>query len=101
MIYGKNEITNNYKKPFFDWLPHPLALMVKYFGYPKKFTILKYYRKKEKNKIQDNTADINKNEVVIIWDILKLKFFPKKKQNKKLRRGRKITKWAIKIDLPF
>ena len=39
MIYGKNEITNSYKKPFFDWLPHPLALMVKYFGYPKKLPL--------------------------------------------------------------
>tara|TARA_B100001059_G_scaffold214273_1_gene230881 strand:- start:366 stop:1193 length:828 start_codon:yes stop_codon:yes gene_type:complete len=51
MIYGKNEITNNYTRPFFDWLPHPLALMVKYFGYPKKFNILKYSKNKVKNKI--------------------------------------------------
>ena len=64
-------------------------------------TSVSFSPKKEKNKIQDNMADINKKKVVIIWDILKLKFFPKKKQNKKLRRGRKITKWAIKIDLPF
>ena len=64
-------------------------------------TSVSFSPKKEKNKIQDYTAEINKNEVVIIWDILKLKFYPKKKQNKKLSRGRKITKWAIKIDLPF
>ena len=64
-------------------------------------TSVSFSPKKEKNKIQDRIAEINKKEVVIIWDILKLKFFPKKKQNKKLIRGRKITKWAIKIALSF
>ena len=51
MIYGKKEIINSYKKPFFDWLPHPLALIIKYFGYPQKFNILKFSRKKDLNKI--------------------------------------------------
>ncbi len=54
MIYGKNEIINSYRKPFFDWLPHPLALIVKYFGYPKKFNILKFSREKDLNKILED-----------------------------------------------
>jgi len=54
MIYGTKEIINSYKKPFFDWLPHPLALIVKYFGYPKKFNILKFSRKKYLNKILED-----------------------------------------------
>jgi len=54
MIYGKKEIINSYKKPFFDWLPHPLALMVKYFGYPKKFNIIKFSKKKYLNIILED-----------------------------------------------
>lgn len=54
MIYGTKETINSYKKPFFDWLPHPLALIVKYFGYPKKFNILKFSRKKYLNKILED-----------------------------------------------
>ena len=54
MVYGKNEIINSYKKPFFDWLPHPLALMVKYFGYPKKFNIIKFLRKKRGTKVLED-----------------------------------------------
>lgn len=105
MIYGKNEITNNYKKPFFDWLPHPLALMVKYFGYPKKFNILKYYRKKEKNKILEELqieflfGDLkifitfsnflkNKTKKIFIFDSLKKKIYDGYK--KKNRRSIKI-----------
>jgi len=54
MVYGKNDVTNTYNKPFFDWLPHPLALMVKYFGLPKKFNILKFSRNKEKDRILED-----------------------------------------------
>jgi len=54
MVYGKNDITNTYNKPFFDWLPHPIALMVKYFGLPKKFNILKFSRNKEKDRILED-----------------------------------------------
>ena len=54
MFYGKKEIINSYKKPFFDWLPHPLALMVKYFGYPKKFNIIKFLRKKRGTKVLED-----------------------------------------------
>ena len=54
MIYGTKEIINSYKKPFFDWLPHPLALIIKYFGYPKKFNILKFSRKKYLNKVLED-----------------------------------------------
>jgi hypothetical protein len=46
-------------------------------------------------------VEINKKEVVNIWNILKLKNFPKKKQNRKPIRGRKIIKWAIMITLSF
>jgi len=48
--------------------------------------------KNEKNKTHDKIAEINKKEVVKIWDILKLKYFPKKKQNKKPIKGRKIIR---------
>ena len=51
MIYGKKEGINSNKKPFFDWLPHPLALIIRYFGYPKKFKIIKFLRKKSGSKI--------------------------------------------------
>jgi predicted dehydrogenase len=54
MVYGKNDVTNTYNKPFFDWLPHPIALMVKYFGLPKKFNILKFSRNKEKDRILED-----------------------------------------------
>ena len=54
MGYGKNDVTNTYNKPFFDWLPHPIALMVKYFGLPKKFNILKFSRNKEKDRILED-----------------------------------------------
>lgn len=47
MIYGKKDIKNSTKKPYFDWLPHPLALIVKYFGFPKKFKILNYSKIKK------------------------------------------------------
>ena len=49
MVYGKNDIKNSTKKPYFDWLPHPLALIVKYFGFPKKFKILNYSKIKKKS----------------------------------------------------
>ena len=49
MVYGKKDIKNSTKKPYFDWLPHPLALIVKYFGFPKKFKILNYSKIKKKS----------------------------------------------------
>ena len=49
MIYGKKDLKNNTKKPYFDWLPHPLALIVRYFGFPKKFKILNYSKTKKKS----------------------------------------------------
>ena len=49
MIYGKKDIKNSTKKPYFDWLPHPLALIVKYFGFPKKFKILNYSKVKKES----------------------------------------------------
>ena len=50
MFYGKKEITNSYKKPFFDWLPHPLSIIINFFGEPKKFKIINY-EKNIKNSI--------------------------------------------------
>ena len=49
MVYGKKDIKNSTKKPYFDWLPHPLALIVKYFGFPKKFKILNYSKTKKES----------------------------------------------------
>ena len=54
MIYGNKEIINKYKKPFFDWLPHPLSIIVKYFGIPKRFNILEYTKFKKKGKLKEN-----------------------------------------------
>ncbi len=48
MIYGKYETVNSYKKPFIDWLPHPLAIIINFFGIPKKFDIIKYSKKIKK-----------------------------------------------------
>ena len=42
MFYGKKELVNSYKKPFFDWLPHPLSIIINLIGEPKKFKIIKY-----------------------------------------------------------
>lgn len=42
MIYGCNKLNNSYKKPFFDWLPHPLSVIVNFFEEPINFKILKY-----------------------------------------------------------
>ena len=44
MFYGKKEIINSYKKPFFDWLPHPLSIIINFFGEPKKFKIISYVK---------------------------------------------------------
>ena len=51
MFYGKKEIVNSYKKPFFDWLPHPLAIIINFFGVPNKFKILEYSKKIKKKSI--------------------------------------------------
>jgi predicted dehydrogenase len=51
MFYGKKEKTNSYKKPFFDWLPHPLSIIINFFGVPKKIKILDYNRRVKKKLI--------------------------------------------------
>ncbi len=51
MFYGKNEKINSYKKPFFDWLPHPLSIITNFFGEPKKIKILHYNRRIKKKLI--------------------------------------------------
>lgn len=51
MVYGKKELTNSYKMPFFDWLPHPLSVIVNFFGEPNHFKILKYSKKIRKKLI--------------------------------------------------
>ena len=49
MLYGKKELVNSYKKPFIDWLPHPLSIIINFIGEPKKFKILKYTKKVTNN----------------------------------------------------
>lgn len=51
MIYGKKDFSNTYKKPFFDWLPHPLSIIINYFGQPKRIKILNYSKKIRKKLI--------------------------------------------------
>ena len=51
MFYGKKEKINSYKKPFFDWLPHPLSIIINFFGEPKKIKILNYIRRIKKKLI--------------------------------------------------
>ena len=53
MYYGKKEITNSYKKPFFDWLPHPLSVVITFFGEPNKLKIIKYSKKIKKKIINE------------------------------------------------
>lgn len=50
MVYGKKEIINTYRKPFFDWLPHPLSVIINFFGKPNNLKVI-YYSKKIKNKL--------------------------------------------------
>ncbi len=51
MFYGKKEHINSYKKPFFDWLPHPLSIIINFFGEPNKFKIQNYNKKIKKKLI--------------------------------------------------
>ena len=52
MIYGKKEIINSYKKPFFDWIPHPLSIIINFFfGKPNRLEILNYSKKIKKKLI--------------------------------------------------
>lgn len=51
MTYGKRSLEFDYKKPIIDWLPHPISIIIKYFGRPHKFHIKQYSRKIFKNKI--------------------------------------------------
>jgi predicted dehydrogenase len=50
MTYGKKEIVNSYKKPFLDWLPHPLSVIVNFLGKPDNVKIIDY-SKNIKNKL--------------------------------------------------
>jgi hypothetical protein len=49
MFYGKKELVNSYEEPFFDWLPHPLSIIINLIGVPIKFKILKYTKKVTNN----------------------------------------------------
>lgn len=51
MFYGKKEKINSYKKPFFDWLPHPLSIIINFFGEPNEIRLLNYKKKIEKKLI--------------------------------------------------
>tara|TARA_Y100000591_G_C21718206_1_gene637280 strand:+ start:45 stop:1004 length:960 start_codon:yes stop_codon:yes gene_type:complete len=52
-IYKSNRIDakNMQKLPFFDWMPHPIAILVKLFGYPKDIKLVKNKFFKIKNYI--------------------------------------------------
>ena len=67
MIYGKNEKVNSYKKPFIDWLPHPLALIINFFGLPKKFHIIKYSKKIKKGLVTE--------KLELVFDLNYLRIF--------------------------
>ena len=67
MFYGKNEIINKYKDPFFDWLPHPLAIIINFFNRIKKYKILNYSRSLKKKTI--------KEELRIVFDVKNFKIF--------------------------
>ena len=70
MIYGKHEYYNSYKRPFFDWLPHPLAIITNFFGNPNKFKILKYKKIKIKSKVVeylDLSFTLNNFEVFLYF----------------------------------
>lgn len=62
MFYGKKELVNSYKKPFFDWLPHPLSFIINFLGEPKNFKVVEYKKKIKKNLI------IEKLQIVFNFD---------------------------------
>jgi predicted dehydrogenase len=51
MFYGTKNMKNSYKKPLLDWLPHPLAVIVKFFNKRLQFKILEYSTQIKKNLI--------------------------------------------------
>ena len=67
MFYGKKELVNSYKKPFFDWLPHPLSIIINFIGEPKKFKILKYTKKVTNNLVLE--------ELKLIFNFSKFQIF--------------------------
>ena len=54
MIYGKKEKKNAYSKPFFDWLPHPLSMIINHFGVPIKFKVVKYLKVLKTNLVSED-----------------------------------------------
>ena len=67
MFYGKKELVNSYKKPFFDWLPHPLSIIINFIGEPKNFKILKYTKKVTNNLVLE--------ELKLIFNFSKFQIF--------------------------
>ena len=76
-IYKSNKIDfkNIQKLSFFDWMPHPIAILVKLFGYPNDIKLVKNKFLKIKNYIfQDlNLKFIYKNFELILYFQIKKK----------------------------
>ena len=99
MIYGKNDKKNYYKKPFFDWLAHPLSFIINFIGQPITFKIIEYKNKcinntvKETLKIEftfnefkvyltfSNNLKIKSKKITILYKNFKYKYNGYKKKN--------------------
>lgn len=94
MIYGKKDFSNTYKKPFFDWLPHPLSIIINFFGQPKRLDILNYSKKIKKKFIIENLKilfDLKIFSVVLKFsndlNVYSKKIFIYKKEKKQIYNG--------------
>ena len=54
MIYGKKDKKQKETLPHLDWLPHPLSVIIYFFGKPHKFKILEYRRDIKNNFLKED-----------------------------------------------
>ena len=95
MIYGKKDKKQKATLPHLDWLPHPLSVIIYFFGKPNKFKILDYRRIIKNNLIKEDLKlafDFEKNSVYLdfsnnISNPSKKIFFIKKNKMKKIYDG--------------
>ena len=54
MIYGKKDKKQKKTLPHLDWLPHPLSVIIYFFGKPYKFKILEYRKDIIRNFVKED-----------------------------------------------
>ncbi len=95
MIYGKKDKKQKETPPHLDWLPHPLSVIIYFFGKPYKFKILEYRKDIKNNFLKEDLKLVFncKNNLVYLNfsnDINKPSkkiFFLKKNKMKKIYDG--------------